>query len=169
LQFAALPYRRAERLEIMLVSSRETGRWVLPKGWPIKGIKPHKTAAREALEEAGILGKVAKSPLGGYSYAKRLENGSVQICQVQVFAFEVERERNSWVEKHERTRKWFAVPDATEAVEEPELREAILKFEMFAMAKPKNAKSKKSQSSETAIKRDHVPLCFDRVRGRLKR
>jgi 8-oxo-dGTP pyrophosphatase MutT (NUDIX family) len=101
LQFAALPYRRAERLEIMLVSSRETGRWVLPKGWPIKGIKPHETAAREALEEAGILGKIAKSPLGGYSYAKRLENGSVQICQVQVFAFEVERERNSWVEKHE--------------------------------------------------------------------
>ena len=144
LQFAVLPWRRAERLEIMLVSSRETGRWVLPKGWPIKGIKPHKTAAREALEEAGILGKVAKSPLGGYSYAKRLENGSVQICQVRVFAFEVERERNSWLEKHERTRKWFAVADAAEAVDEPELCEGILKFEMFAMAEPKKAKSKKS-------------------------
>ena len=126
----------------MLVSSRETGRWVLPKGWPMKGIKPHNSAAREALEEAGILGKVAKSPLGGYSYAKWLENGSVQICQVQVFAFEVERERNSWLEKHERTRKWFAVADAAEAVEGPELREVILKFEMFAMAEPKKPKSK---------------------------
>ena len=63
LQFAVLPWRRAARLEIMLVSSRETGRWVLPKGWPMKGIKPHKTAAREALEEAGILGKVAKTSL----------------------------------------------------------------------------------------------------------
>ena len=119
LQFAVLPWRRAEGLEIMLVSSRETGRWVLPKGWPMKGIKPHKSAAREALEEAGILGKVAKTSLGGYSYAKRLEDGSVQICRVQIFSFEVEREHNSWLEKHERTRKWFAVADAAEAVEEP--------------------------------------------------
>jgi hypothetical protein len=69
--------------------------------------------------------------LGGYSYAKRLQDGSVQICRVQVFSFEVEREHNSWLEKHERTRKWFAVADAAEAVEEPELREVILKFEMF--------------------------------------
>jgi hypothetical protein len=69
-------------------------------------------------------------------------------CQVQVFAFEVERERNSWLEKHERTRKWFAIADAAEAVEEPELREAILKFEMLANAEPKNAKSKKSRFSD---------------------
>jgi 8-oxo-dGTP pyrophosphatase MutT (NUDIX family) len=136
LQFAVLPWRRTDRLEIMLVSSRETGRWVLPKGWPMKGIKPHKTAAREALEEAGILGKVAKTSLGGYSYTKRLENESVQVCRVQVFAFEVERERNSWLEKHERTRRWFAAPDAAEAVEELELREAIRKFEMFFVAEP---------------------------------
>lgn len=148
LQFAVLPWRHTDRLEIMLVSSRETGRWVLPKGWPMKGIKPHKTAAREALEEAGILGKVAKTSLGGYSYSKRLENDSVQMCRVQIFAFEVEQERNSWLEKHERTRKWFAVTDAAEAVEESELREAILKFEMFAMAEPKNAKPKKSKSSD---------------------
>ena len=142
LQFAVLPWRREEGLEIMLVSSRETGRWVLPKGWPMKGIKPHKSAAREALEEAGILGKVAKTSLGGYSYAKRLEDGSVQICRVQIFSFEVEREHKSWLEKHERTRKWFAVADAAEAVEEPELREAILKFEMFAMAELKNSNPK---------------------------
>ena len=120
LQFAVLPWRRAEGLEIMLVSSRETGRWVLPKGWPMKGIKPHKSAAREALEEAGI----------------------------QIFSFEVEREHKSWLEKNERTRKWFAVSDAAEAVEEPELREAIIKFEMFAMAEPKNANPKKSQFSD---------------------
>jgi hypothetical protein len=68
-----------------------------------------------------------------------LEDGSVQICQVQIFPFEVERERNSWPEKHERTRKWFAVADAAEAVEEPELREAILKFEMFAIMENKKA------------------------------
>jgi len=143
LQFAVLPWRRTDRLEIMLVSSRETVRWVLPKGWPMKGLKPHKTAAREALEEAGILGKVAKTSLGDYSYAKRLEDGSVQMCRVEVFALEVEQERNSWPEKDERTRKWFAVADAAEAVEESELREAILKFETFAIAKRKNAKPRK--------------------------
>jgi 8-oxo-dGTP pyrophosphatase MutT (NUDIX family) len=147
LQFAVLPWRRTDRLEIMLVSSRETGRWVLPKGWPMKGLKPHKTAAREALEEAGILGKVAKTPLGDYSYTKRLEKESVQICRVQVFAFEVEQERKSWLEKHERTRRWFAVADAAEAVEESELREAILKFGTFARAKPRNAKPRKSLPS----------------------
>jgi 8-oxo-dGTP pyrophosphatase MutT (NUDIX family) len=87
LQFAVLPWRRAAKLEIMLVSSRETGRWVLPKGWPIKGIKPHETAAQEALEEAGILGKVAKTPLGDYCYTKKQRDGSVQMCQVQVFLF----------------------------------------------------------------------------------
>ena len=149
LQFAVLPWRRVEGLEIKLVSSRETGRWVLPKGWPMKGIKPHKSAAQEALEEAGILGKVAKTSLGGYSYTKRLEHDSVQMCRVQVFALEVEQERNSWLEKHERTRKWFAVADAAEAVQEAELREAILKFEMFATAESKTPSRKKPQSSDT--------------------
>lgn len=67
------------------------------------------------------------------------------MCQVQVFLFEVERERKSWLEEHERTRKWFTVVDAAEAVEEPELREAILKFEMLAMAELKNAKLIKSR------------------------
>jgi 8-oxo-dGTP pyrophosphatase MutT (NUDIX family) len=144
LQFAVLPWRRTDRLEIMLVSSRETGRWVVPKGWPMKGIKPHKTAAREALEEAGIIGKVAKRSLGGYSYTKWLENDSVQTCRVQVFALEVEQERNSWLEKHERTRKWFAVADAAEAVEEAELREAILKFEMSPLLNRKMLSRKKT-------------------------
>lgn len=127
-QYAALPWRRGDGLEILLVSSRETRRWVLPKGWPMKGRKPHDAAAQEALEEAGILGKVAKDPFGAYRYLKRMKNGSAQPCEVLVFPFEVERERNTWPEQHERIRRWFAPAEAADAVDEPDLREVILAF-----------------------------------------
>jgi 8-oxo-dGTP pyrophosphatase MutT (NUDIX family) len=136
-QYAALPWRRAATLEILLVSSRETRRWVLPKGWPMKGRKPHAAAAREALEEAGIIGKIAKAPIGSYHYVKRMKNGAAQPCEVKVFPFEVERERKSWPEKHERIRKWFAVADAADAVHEPELRDVILEFGAIGETPPK--------------------------------
>jgi 8-oxo-dGTP pyrophosphatase MutT (NUDIX family) len=69
-QFAALPYRvAAEGLEILLVTSRDTRRWVIPKGWPLKREKPHASAAREALEEAGVTGKIGKVAIGDYAYA----------------------------------------------------------------------------------------------------
>ncbi len=127
-QYAALPWRRAPTLEIMLVSSRDTNRWVLPKGWPMKGRTPHGAAAMEAWEEAGILGKIAKEPVGSYHYLKRRKNGSAMLCEVTVFPFAVERERKAWLEQHQRIRKWFGVRDAADAVEEPELRQVILEF-----------------------------------------
>ncbi len=126
----------------MLVSSRETRRWVLPKGWPMKGRKPHAAAAQEALEEAGIIGKVAKEPIGAYHYVKRMKNGSAQPCQVSIFPFEVERERKSWPEKHERIRKWFAIEEAADSVEELELRDVILAFGVAAGAVIKKRKSR---------------------------
>jgi 8-oxo-dGTP pyrophosphatase MutT (NUDIX family) len=91
-QYAALPFRQAERLEIMLISSRETGRWVVPKGWPMKGAKPHVVAAVEAMEEAGLLGKISKKPFGAYHYVKRLRNGA--ISQVRVFPFVAKQRKN---------------------------------------------------------------------------
>ena len=127
-QYAALPWRRSAALEIMLVSSRDTNRWVLPKGWPMKGRKPHNAAAVEALEEAGIVGKIDKEPIGSYHYLKRQKNGSALLCEVTVFPFAVERERKAWLEQHQRIRKWFDVSAAAEAVEEPELRQVILEF-----------------------------------------
>ena len=139
-QYAALPWRQSATLEIMLVSSRETRRWVLPKGWPMKGRKPHAAAAREALEEAGIIGKVGKDSIGAYHYVKRMKNGAAQPCHVTVFPFEVERERKSWPEMHERIRKWFAIADAADVVEEPELREVILGFGALALVAPKKGK-----------------------------
>lgn len=127
-QFAALPFRNADGLQVMLVSSRETRRWVLPKGWPIKGLKPHSVAAREALEEAGLLGRVEKKPIGAYHYVKRMPNGAALICEVGVFPLEVQKQRRKWPERDQRTTSWFDVADAAELVDEPELREIILSF-----------------------------------------
>ena len=139
-QYAALPWRRAETVEIMLVSSRETRRWVLPKGWPMKGRKPHDAAAQEALEEAGIEGKIAKSPAGVYRYIKRMKNGSAQPCQVTVFPFEVQRERTSWPEQHERIRHWFPANEAADVVDEPDLAEVIRAFAPTPGKKAKTGK-----------------------------
>jgi len=91
-QFAALPWRLGEggTRQIMLLTSRETRRWVIPKGWPMKGRKPAEAAAKEAYEEAGLIGHiVGKRPTGNYHYPKRLTKGEA-LCRVRVFLFRVE-------------------------------------------------------------------------------
>jgi 8-oxo-dGTP pyrophosphatase MutT (NUDIX family) len=129
LQFAALPWRKAgDGLEVLLVTSRESKRWVIPKGWPMKGRKAHLAAAREALEEAGVTGRIARKPAGSYGYLKRLKNGAPLECRVQVFPLKVERQRKSWPERHEREARWFPAGEAAEAVDEPELRALIAAF-----------------------------------------
>src|SRR3974377_286625 len=88
IQYAALPYRGRTKseLQVMLVTSRGTRRWVIPKGWPKSGMPPHQTAAAEALEEGGVAGKVSKRHIGAYSYDKLLKNGTNTRCVVRVFA-----------------------------------------------------------------------------------
>jgi 8-oxo-dGTP pyrophosphatase MutT (NUDIX family) len=127
IQYAALPYRRRAdgAMEILLVTSRETKRWVIPKGWPIKGRRPHVAAAREALEEAGLVGRVDKEPIGTYRYNKRLKNGAAVPCMVEVFPLEVRLQKKKWPEKGQRSFCWFSPEDAAEAVEEAGLGEAI--------------------------------------------
>ena len=121
-QYAALPYRKSGgALEIMLITSRGTGRWVIPKGWPAAGLAPNESAAREALEESGLLGAVGTTAIGAYHYDKRLGDGSKLICRVEVFALAVAEEQSSWPEQDQRLRRWFSVPDAAAAVDEPEL------------------------------------------------
>ncbi len=126
-QVAALPLSRDEagQVQVLLVTSRDTGRWVLPKGWPMKGKKPHRAAEREAFEEAGLLGKVRKEPLGTYSYDKRLDTGVVIPCEVTVFPLRVERRRDRWPEMAERQRRWFSLDEAAQAVAEAGLREIL--------------------------------------------
>lgn len=134
-QFAALPFRDGNGLEVMLVTSRETRRWVLPKGWPIKGMKPHSVAALEAMEEAGLTGKIAKAPIGSYRYVKRLRNGAAITCEVGVFPMAVEKQRRNWPEREQRATSWFAAKDAAALVDEPELRDLLLNF---STAQPKS-------------------------------
>lgn len=125
-QYAALPWRHTGAgREVLLISSRDTGRWVIPKGWPIKGLTPAETAAREAYEEAGLGGQVSKKPIGEFEYGKRLNNGKVQPTKVEVFAFEQMVQHPDWPEQGQRRLQWFSVPEAAEAVEEPELKVII--------------------------------------------
>ena len=127
MQYAALPYRLRNGVEVLLITSRDTGRWVLPKGWPIKGKKPHVSAAREALEEAGIKGKVGKNAIGSYRYGKRLSRGML-ACTVEVYPMVVERQMSHWPEQGQRTLTWFSAEDAAGLVEEAELAVLLRAF-----------------------------------------
>lgn len=128
-QAAALPWRRDAdgAIEVLLVTSRETRRWVIPKGWPIKGLKAPKTAAREALEEAGVVGPMAKK-IGVFHYDKRLSSGRLQKVRVGVYPLKVETEQESWPEAHQRVRRWTTPQEAAELVQEPELAELLRAF-----------------------------------------
>jgi 8-oxo-dGTP pyrophosphatase MutT (NUDIX family) len=127
LQYGALPYRKSKghRAEFMLVTSRETRRWVIPKGWPKKGKSPHRSAAREAFEEAGVLGAVGRQPIGSFSYKKRLQNGASVECKVRVFPLEVKRQTKQWPEKHERQVKWLSASKAAAKVKDAVLSKII--------------------------------------------
>jgi 8-oxo-dGTP pyrophosphatase MutT (NUDIX family) len=126
-QYAALPYRLSagSRPEFMLVTSRETRRWIIPKGWPKKGKSPQHSAAREAFEEAGVVGAIAKRSVGSFSYKKRLKAGGIVVCEVRVFPLEVKHQNKQWPEKQERDVKWLSASQAAEKVKEPMLREII--------------------------------------------
>lgn len=127
-QFAALPWRIGAGLEVLLASSRDTRRWVIPKGWPMKARKPHATAAIEALQEAGLLGKIEKTPIGCYHYQKRMKNGATLTCRVDVFPMRVVRQRKNWPERNQRVTQWFPYADAATLVAEPELKALILAY-----------------------------------------
>jgi 8-oxo-dGTP pyrophosphatase MutT (NUDIX family) len=127
-QVAALPWRFAERLEIMLVSSRETRRWIIPKGWPMAGRSAAAAAAIEALEEAGLLGEIAAQPFGHYAYEKNLSRGQSVLCRVDVFQLRVVRQREDWPEKEQRDTRWFSAEEAMSLVSDPGLAELIRQF-----------------------------------------
>jgi ADP-ribose pyrophosphatase YjhB (NUDIX family) len=125
-QYGVIPYRLArDRIEILLITSRNTRRWVVPKGWPIGRKHPREVARVEALEEAGLEGTLGQRSLGFFHYAKRLKDGLVVICRVEVFALAVERQLKTWAESDERKRRWFAAEQAVEAVREDELKALI--------------------------------------------
>ena len=129
-QFAALPCRVTGdgSRQVMLLTSRGTGRWIIPKGWPIKGLKPREVAAREAYEEAGLIGRVArKKPVGTFHYAKQLDTDPL-LCEVHVFLMWVDTQLADWPERAERQTQWFDVADAAGRVDEGGLAEIILRL-----------------------------------------
>src|SRR5260370_15534589 len=129
-QYGALPYRLSagSRPQFMLVTSSEARRWIIRKGWPKKGKSPRHSAAREAFEEAGVVGAIARRPVGTFSYEKRLRNGGAVVCQVRVFPLEVRRQNKQWPEKRERVVKWLSASQAAEKVKEPKLSAIILRL-----------------------------------------
>lgn len=122
-QIAALPLRRDAdgAFQVLMITSRGTGRWVMPKGWHMDGRKPWRAAEIEALEEAGAIGQIGAMPIGQYRYDKVLDDGTALPCAVDLFPMMVERLKRNWKERNERTRHWFTLRQAAKRVDEPDL------------------------------------------------
>lgn len=129
-QYGVLAYDRdaAGALRILLITSRDTGRWVVPRGNPIAGLDPPRSAAREAYEEAGVTGSLGEAAVGAYDYGKRRKNGEIVPARVHLFPLRVLRQSDDWPERHQRTTRWFAPEGAADAVDEPGLKALIRDF-----------------------------------------
>ena len=113
-QCAAVPYRHGpDGPEVLLVTSRTKGRWIVPKGDVESKLGPRKTAAQEALEEGGVTGRVAKKPFGCYLHGSGL---------VDVFLLRVEAEHAAWPEDRFRERRWVRACQAAGHAEVAGLR-----------------------------------------------
>ncbi|MFN3931747.1 MAG: NUDIX hydrolase [Brevundimonas sp.] len=130
LQVAALPWRRGRAgVEILLVTSRETRRWVTPKGGRMTGKTDAEAAALEALEEAGVEGVVSAEPLGSFRYLKVLKRRAPRWCVVALYSLEVTVEHAEWHEQAQRDRVWLPLETAADWVDEPDLKVLIAAFE----------------------------------------
>ncbi|MQP66218.1 NUDIX domain-containing protein [Niveispirillum sp. SYP-B3756] len=129
-QCAALPYRLTDgRPEVLLVTSRETKRWIIPKGWAKKSMGACAMAEREAFEEAGIKGRIDCAPVGSYRYEKRLDNGDSVECDVAVFLLRVTEMLDVWPEKGQRERRWMDPAEAAELVSDDQLAPMLRRLE----------------------------------------
>ena len=125
-QVAALCWRKhRDRIEVLLITSRDTGRWVLPKGWPMEGRDGPGAAAQEAWEESGVEGEIAPALLGLFGYDKVVSPKLAHPCMVSVYALRVTSLARHFPERKERRRKWFSAEKAARKVMEPELRNLL--------------------------------------------
>jgi 8-oxo-dGTP pyrophosphatase MutT (NUDIX family) len=136
-QVAALCWRFSSRhglaLEILLITSRNSHRWILPKGWAEAELSPAENAAREAFEEAGVIGTVGPEPIGRYHYLKEKKEGGGIACRVDVFALAVSKQLDDWREKDERRLAWLPIAEAMARVSEPGLRQVMKHFQKQLM------------------------------------
>lgn len=116
-QVAALPFvPLANGIEVLLVTSRNGGRWLLPKGWP-NGKEAFAAAAeREALEEAGVVGAVHPDSVGDYTYTKSMPKGYQVRSHVFVYPLLIQEHRLDWPERDERSCRWVSLNEAVELV-----------------------------------------------------
>lgn len=167
-QVGALPYRFDDdgRLQVMLITSRESRRWVIPKGWPVRGLEPHRAAKREASEEAGLKGDIRKKPVGVYAYGKRLASGPTVPCEVSVFPMRVTGRRKRWPEMDQREGRWLSPEEAAGLVQEEGLRSLLRAFKPAtrkargkrAQAKPqRRGKAKAGVKAGREAERDGSP------------
>lgn len=131
-QLAALPWRKNGdgTLQILMVTSRTSQRWLLPKGWPMAGKSLLQAAAQEAFEEAGVTGKMRRKPAGQYRYDKLMKDGTIVPCTVACFGMKVAEQLSEWPEAAQRERQWFSLPDAALAVFEPDLARMLASPEL---------------------------------------
>jgi 8-oxo-dGTP pyrophosphatase MutT (NUDIX family) len=130
-QYGALCFRYSDgdgEIEILVITSRDSGRWIVPKGWPMKGKQPHEAAAIEAWEEAGVRGKVRKVPVGHYTYLKERNDGKVVPCVVDLFQVEVKETRAEFKEQGQRRLDWVSPDEAARRVREIELKLLLVNF-----------------------------------------
>jgi 8-oxo-dGTP pyrophosphatase MutT (NUDIX family) len=121
-QVAALPWRRSPAgIQILLVTTRTTRRWVIPKGWPMAGKTDHEAAATEAYEESGARGTISSKASATYDYFKLSPKGKARLIKVTVYPLEVKHELSDWPERHERERRWMSCEEAAALTGEPEL------------------------------------------------
>jgi len=125
-QVGALPVRFDEdgTLEVLLITSRRSRKWIIPKGNPMKRLAPHHAAAREAFEEAGAIGAIEGEARGHYRHRKRKARGQIR-CRVAVYVMAVEHHLEQFPERRERAVRWFTVDDAHDAIRNRRLRELI--------------------------------------------
>ncbi|MFL4470531.1 NUDIX hydrolase [Tateyamaria armeniaca] len=134
-QFAALCYRvKNDKIQILLITSRGSGRWILPKGWPMDGKTPAESAAEEAWEEAGVHGSPDSRPLGLFSYSKVLDDEDSGLpCVAMVYGIKVKSLSKEYPEAGQRTRKWVSRKKAAAMVDEPELSRILRDFDPRAI------------------------------------
>jgi len=120
-QAGVIAYRiRRGEVQVLFVTSRDTGRWIIPKGNIKPGTSPSQAAAQEAFEEAGVKGTIVSStPLGIYTYFKQLKSGEIRAAAVEVFLLQVKKQLKKWPEKGERKLAWVSVKKAVSLIEEP--------------------------------------------------
>lgn len=136
-QIGTLPYVESERTPlVLLITTRGTGRWTIPKGWPKLGLSSAELAAQEAFEEAGVAGEVSPQPIGSYVYTKRLHLFSWTRCRVEVYVLGADRQHLSWPEKESRSLKWVEPREAATLVKEPQLAAVLREFDRLTHRAP---------------------------------